>query len=75
VTGALGKPLGPDVAEHSVGGSELLAGVDAPVLATQPFAVYEPGASEVDHATAALEPVDRLAIEALRIGSVAKQRA
>ena len=39
VTGALGKPLGPDVAEHLVGNSELLAGVDAPVLATQPFAV------------------------------------
>src|SRR5687767_11621417 len=39
VTGALGKPLGPDVAEHLMGGSELLARVDAPVLAAQPFAV------------------------------------
>ena len=45
------------------------------ILATQPFAVQEPGAGEVDHATAALEPLDRLAVEGLRIGSVAQQRA
>jgi hypothetical protein len=38
VTGALGKSLGPDVAEYFVCGSELLARVHAPVLATQPFA-------------------------------------
>ena len=75
VTGALGKPLGPDVAEHLVGGSKLLARVDAPVLATQPFAVQEPGAGEVDHATAAREPLDRLAVEGLRILSLAQQRA
>ena len=39
VPGALGKPLGADTAEHLVGGSELLARVDAAVLAAQPFAV------------------------------------
>src|SRR5437763_3303429 len=61
-TGALGKPLGPDAVEHFMGGSELVTRVDAPVLATQPFAVEEPGAGEVDHATAALEPLDRLAV-------------
>ena len=75
VTGALGKPLGPDVAEHLVGGSELLTRVDAPVLATQPFAVAEPGAGEVDDATAAREPLDRLAVEGLRILSLAQERA
>jgi hypothetical protein len=49
--------------------------VDAPVLATQPFAVQKPGAGEVDHATAAREPLDRLAVEGLRSSSVAQQRA
>jgi hypothetical protein len=48
VTGALGEPLGPDTAELFVGSAELLARIDAPVLATQPFAVQEPGAGEVD---------------------------
>ena len=75
VAGALGEPLGPDAAEHLVGGSELLARVDAAVLATQPFAVQEPGAGEVDHATAAPEPLDRLAVEGLRVSRVAEQRA
>src|SRR5918998_4189111 len=45
-TGALGKPLHPDAAEHLVGGSELLTRVNAPVLATQPLAVQKPGAGE-----------------------------
>src|SRR5215208_3540989 len=75
VPGPVGKPFGPDAAEHLVGGSELLARVDAPVLATQPFAVQKPGAGEVDHATAARKPLDRLAVERLRGSSVAHQRA
>src|SRR5919201_4075468 len=41
-TGALGEALCAHAAEQLMGGSELLARVDAPVLATQPFAVYEP---------------------------------
>jgi hypothetical protein len=53
----------------------LFARVRAAVLATQPFAVQEPGASEVDHTTAAREPLDRLAVEGLRILSLAQQRA
>ena len=52
-----------------MGGSELLPRVDAPVLATQLFAVQEPGAGEVDHATAARKPLDRLAVERLRSSS------
>ena len=75
VTGALGERLGPDVGERVVGGSELLARVDAAVLATQPFAVEEPGAGEVDHATAGREPLDGLAVEGLRSRSLAEQRA
>ena len=73
--GALGERLGADPAEAVVGGSKLLARVDAPVLAAQPFAVEELGAGEVDHATAAREPLDRLAVEGLRSSAVAQQRA
>src|ERR671934_1560608 len=36
VTGPFGKPLAPDGSEHFVGGSELLARVDAAVLAAPP---------------------------------------
>jgi hypothetical protein len=74
-TRALGKGVGPDAAERLVGGPKLLAGVKAPILATQPLAVEEPGASEVSHATAALEPLDRLAAERLRSSSIAQQGA
>src|SRR4051812_3556086 len=72
---ALGERLGADLVEAVVGGAELLARVNAPVLATQPFAVQELGAGVMDHATAALEPLDRLAVERFRIASVAQQRA
>ena len=75
VAGALGKPLGPDAAERLVGGSKLLACVHPPVLATQPLAVQEPGAGEVDYATGAREPLDRLAVEGVRISALAQQRA
>ena len=75
VTGALGKSLGADAAEHLVGGSELLTRLDPAALATQPFAVQEPRAGEVDHATAAAESLHRLAVERLRIARVAEQRA
>src|SRR6266508_2071462 len=46
-TGALGKPLGSDVAERVVGGSKLVARVDAPVFATEPFPVEQAGPGEV----------------------------
>ena len=45
--GALGERLGPDLAEHLVGGAQLLARVDAPVLAAQPLAVHQVRAGEV----------------------------
>ena len=71
VTGALGKPLDPDGAEHFVGGSELLTSVDTPTLATKPLAVKEPRTGEVDYATAPSEPLDRLVVKRLRIVSLA----
>src|SRR3954447_17252669 len=73
--GALGERLGPDSVEVVVRGSKLLARVDAPVLATQPFAVGELRAGEVDHATAACEALARLAVEGLHVASAAHQRA
>src|SRR4051794_28315304 len=73
--GALRERFGADSAEVVVGGAELLARVDAAVLARQPFAVEGPGAGEVDHPPAALEPLDRLAVERLGACFVAQQRA
>ena len=63
------------LAEHLVGGSKLLAGVDAPVLATQPLAVHEVCAGEMDGDTSALESFDRLAVQGLGSRAVAQQRA
>ena len=64
-----------DPAELVVGGTKLLARVDAPVLAPQPFAVQKPGTGEVDDAAAPRQPLDRLAVVGLRIACVAEQGA
>src|SRR5204863_362067 len=58
-TGALGERLDPTVREHPVRGPELLARVDSPTLAAQPFAVEQmrPGAIAAHAGTA--EPLDR----------------
>ena len=49
--------------EHLVRRAQLLARVDAPVLAPQPLAVEQLGAGEVDRDAAAGQPLDRLAVE------------
>ena len=72
--GALGERLGPEAAEHLVGGAQLLARVDAPVLAPQPFAVEQVGAGELDADPGALEPLDRLAVERVGLLALAHQR-
>ena len=64
--GALGERLGADAAKHLVRGAQLLARVDAPVLAAQPLAVHQVGAGEMDGDPAALEPLDRLAVQRAR---------
>ena len=74
-TGAIGERLGSGLTEHLVGGSKVLAGVDAPVLATQPLAVHEVCAGEMDGDTSALESFDRLAVQGLGSLAVAEQRA
>ena len=46
-----------------MGGAEFGAGVLAPVLAAQPFAVQEVGAGGAGRMRVRLEPLDRLAVE------------
>jgi hypothetical protein len=41
---------------------ELLASVDAPALAAQPFAVEKPGASKLERIPAVVEQLERLSI-------------
>src|SRR4051812_8635756 len=72
--GALGEGVGPEVAEHLVGGTEVLARVYPSVLAPEPFAVEQMGAGEFDSDPSALEPFDRLAVVALRVIALAHQR-
>ena len=74
-TSALGERLGPDVAEHLVGDTKLLARVEPAVLATQPLAVHEVGAGEMNNDAAARQPLDRLAVEGFGGRAVAQQRA
>jgi hypothetical protein len=57
-----------------VGETELAAGVEASALATQPFAVNEMGSGELRADAGALEPGDRLAVEARGGGVLAEQR-
>jgi hypothetical protein len=57
-TGALGERLGAETVKHLVRGPQLLARVEAPVLATQPFAVHQVGTSEVNGDPAASEAID-----------------
>jgi hypothetical protein len=58
----------------SSGSASLLARVDTPVLAAQPFAVDEVGAAELAADGGATEPIDRLAVGALGGWTVAQQR-
>ena len=61
--GALGERLHADSREHLVGGAQLLARVEPPALAAQPFAVERVGAGELHAdagaARAARSPRDR----------------
>src|SRR3954454_10357864 len=66
--GSLGERFGAHVAEALVGGAKACAGVCAPVLAPQPFPVYELAAGELDGGAAAREALDRLEVEGLVAG-------
>src|SRR5450755_2515588 len=63
--GALGERLHAHVREHRVSGSQLLAGVDATVLAPQPFAIQEVRAGQRRAGSDVRQPFDRLPVEPL----------
>lgn len=67
--GTLGKSFCPDAAERVMGKVKLLAGFQAPVRATQPFAVQELSTGEVDGDPGPGEALDRLSVE--RVGGFA----
>jgi hypothetical protein len=72
--GPLGERLGPEASEHAVGGPQLLARIDAALLAAQPLAVHEAGAGEVDRDATATEAVDRLPVERVGLRTGPQQR-
>ena len=72
--GTLGERLGAHGVEHLERRSQLLAGIDPAVLPTQPLAIQQVGAGEMDGHTAALEPFDRLAVEGVGGLAVTQQR-
>src|SRR3954452_14060715 len=70
---ALGERLGSGTAEHLVRGPEILPGVDASVLSTQPLAIHQVCAGDVNGDASAREPFDRLAITGLGRLAIAQQ--
>ena len=60
---------------YSAGGPQVLACFCSPLLAAQPFAVYQVGAGEMDGDAAAPEAVNRLPVQGVRSRAVAEQRA
>ena len=71
---ALSERLHPDRGQHVVGRAQLLARVGAPTFATQPLAVEQVRASQFRTEPGASQPVDRLAVQAIGVSAVAKQR-
>ena len=60
---------------YSPSGPQVLARFRSPLLAAQPFAVYQVGAGEMDGDAAAPEAVDRLPPRVCRSRAVAERRA
>lgn len=73
--GALGERFGPALAEHLVASTQVLAGVHTSVLTTQPLAVQQVRAGQMDGDAAARKMVDRRAVAGLGGGAVAQQSA
>ena len=67
--GALGERLGAHAREQLERGAQLVAGVDAAPLASQPLAIEQVGPRELHAHAGAPQPLDRLLVEA--IGCVA----
>src|SRR4051812_25369405 len=66
-TRALGERLCSHAPEELVGGAQLFARVHAAALAPEPFAVEQARASELGPDPGALEPLDRLLVEAFSL--------
>ncbi len=71
---ALRERLHANPVEHLMGAAQLLARVEAPVLAAQPFAVEQTRAGEVRTHVRTTQPADPFAIEALGGHALAQQR-
>jgi hypothetical protein len=67
--GPLRERQGPEPVEHLVGGPQVLAGVHAPLPATQPLAVEQVGPAQLHPYARSVEPLDRLALR--RLGGAA----
>src|SRR5262249_11167785 len=61
----LGKPLSSDARERLVRSAKLHARIYAPVLSTKPLAVDELCSGQMNRPSAALESLDRFAVERL----------
>ena len=67
--GPVRERQGPEPVEHLVGGPQVLAGVHAPLPATEPLAVEQVGPAQLHPHARSVEPLDRLAVQ--RLGGVA----
>src|SRR5690606_23642263 len=67
-TRPLSEGLRSKVSEHLVSRSQLHTSVDTSVLTTQPLAIDEPGAREVNPHPGPFEPIHRLGVERSGLG-------
>src|SRR4051812_17356314 len=72
--GAPGERLGAHACEHLERGAQLLAGVDAAALTSQPFPVEEVSPGELEPDKGAGEMRDRLAVQTVGDIALAEQR-
>jgi hypothetical protein len=72
--GALGKGFGSCLQEHLVGRSQLVAGVQAPLLAAEPLAVQEVRPRLAQVSPGVRQVLDRVLVELLGMGVAGQQR-
>jgi hypothetical protein len=72
---ALRERVGADRGEQIVGGVQLVAGVEPPVLAAKPLAVEQVGPGELGPQLGTAKPLDRLGVAALGLLAFADQPA
>src|SRR5437868_8671516 len=72
---ALGEGFGADRVEQVVRGVQLVAGVEPPVLATEPLTVEEVGPGKLEPERCATQPLDRLGVALPGLLAFADQRS